>query len=102
MTSELPYIVLVMINDEGAAGRIVVELDPLVEFNLAIDRQLAELESRMLAAMPQLRRGGGAERPLVPTTKLKFVGNVRLCGRSTPGTCRRSAEPCPGSGGHPR
>ena len=62
MTSELPYIVLVMINDEGAAGRIVVELDPLVEFNLAIDRQLAELESRMLAAMPQLRLRGAKHR----------------------------------------
>jgi hypothetical protein len=62
VTGELPYIVLVMISDEGAAGRIVVELDPLVEFNLAIDRQLTELESRMLAAMPRLRLRGTKQR----------------------------------------
>jgi hypothetical protein len=56
VTGELPYTVLVMISDEQAAGRIVVELDPFVEFNVEIDRQLAELEARMLEAMPQLRR----------------------------------------------
>jgi len=56
VTGELPYTVLVMISDEQAAGRIVVELDPFVEFNVEIDRQLAELEARMVRAMPQLRR----------------------------------------------
>lgn len=56
MTGELPYTVLVMISDEQAAGRIVVELDPFVEFNVQIDRQLAELEARMLRAIPQLQR----------------------------------------------
>jgi len=45
-----------MISDEQAAGRIVVELDPFVEFNVQIDRQLAELEARMLRAIPQLQR----------------------------------------------
>jgi hypothetical protein len=56
VTGELPYTVLVMISDEGAAGRIVVELDPFVEFDVQIDRQLAELEARMLRAMPQLQQ----------------------------------------------
>lgn len=58
MTGELPYLVLVMISDSGGAGRIVVELDPLVEFNLSIDRQLAELEAKVLHAIPQLARRG--------------------------------------------
>ena len=58
MTGELPYLVLVMISDSGGAGRIVVELDPLVEFNLSIDRQLAELEAKVLSAIPQLARRG--------------------------------------------
>ncbi len=58
MTGELPYLVLVMISDSGGAGRIVVELDPLVEFNLSIDRQLAELEAKVLPAIPQLARRG--------------------------------------------
>jgi hypothetical protein len=56
VTGELPYTVLVMISDSGAGGRIVVELDPLVAFNHSIDRQLGELEARMLKSMPQLAR----------------------------------------------
>jgi len=62
VTGELPYTVLVMISDEQAAGRIVVELDPFVEFNVEIDRQLAELEARMLWAMPQLQRRNSLSR----------------------------------------
>ena len=64
MTGEMPYIVLVMISDEGAGGRIVVELDPFVEFNVEIDRQLSELESKMLLEMPQLQRRGARDRLL--------------------------------------
>ena len=56
MTGELPYTVLVMISDEQGAGRIVVELDPFVEFSVQIDRQLGELEARMLRAIPRLQR----------------------------------------------
>ena len=52
----MPYTVLVMISDEQAAGRIVVELDPFVEFNLRIDRQLEELEAKLSREMPQLAR----------------------------------------------
>ena len=56
MTGEMPYTVLVMISDEQAAGRIVVELDSFVEFNVRIDRQLAELEAKLRQSMPQLER----------------------------------------------
>lgn len=56
MTGEMPYTVLVMISDEQAAGRIVVELDPFVEFNLRIERQLEELEAKWSREMPQLAR----------------------------------------------
>ena len=62
MTGELPYTVLVMISDEQAAGRIVVDLDLFVEFNVEIDRQLAELEARMLRGMPQLQRRNSLSR----------------------------------------
>lgn len=63
MTGQLPYPVLVMISDENAAGRIVVELDQFLEFNHRMDRQLADLEERALAAMPQLRFRGVLNRP---------------------------------------
>ena len=52
-----------MISDENAAGRIVVELDPFLEFNHRMDRQLAELEEQSLAAMPQLRNRRVPGRP---------------------------------------
>jgi hypothetical protein len=55
----MPYTVLVMISDEQAAGRIVVELDPFVEFNLRIERQLEELEAKWSREMPQLARRWG-------------------------------------------
>jgi hypothetical protein len=64
VTGEMPYIVLVMISDEGAGGRIVVELDPFVEFNVEIDRQLSELESKVLRQIPQLERRGALDRML--------------------------------------
>ena len=58
VTSELPIAVLVMICDEKSAGRIVVGLDPLVRFNVQIDRQLDQLEERMRQSWPQLARRG--------------------------------------------
>jgi len=64
VTGEMPYIVLVMISDDGSAGRIVVQLDPFVEFNVEIDRQLAELESKILQEMPQLQKRGTQDRLL--------------------------------------
>jgi hypothetical protein len=58
VTSELPQTVLVMISDEASAGRIVVELDAFIRFNIALDRQLADLESRMHREVPQLAQRG--------------------------------------------
>lgn len=58
MTGELPQTLLVMICDEASAGRIVVDLDAFIRFNLDLDRQLAELESRMHREVPQLAQRG--------------------------------------------
>jgi hypothetical protein len=62
VTSPMPDTMLVMIHDEQAAGRIVVELDAFVRFNARVDRQLVQLEQQLLASHPQLARRGGAER----------------------------------------
>jgi hypothetical protein len=56
---------LVMISDEAAAGRIVVELGAFVRLNMAIDEQLVALEERMLRDMPQLAVRGASGRVTV-------------------------------------
>ena len=56
VTGEAPQTLLVMISNEESAGRIVVELDAFVRFNLEIDRQLAELEAHLRKLVPQLNR----------------------------------------------
>jgi hypothetical protein len=56
---------LVMISDEAAAGRIVVELGAFVRLNMAIDEQLVALEERMLRDMPQLAARGASGRVTV-------------------------------------
>jgi hypothetical protein len=58
----MPDTMLVMIHDEQAAGRIVVELDAFVRFNARIEDQLVELERLLLASHPRWARRGGAER----------------------------------------
>jgi hypothetical protein len=66
----MPDTMLVMIHDEQAAGRIVVELNSFMRFNALIDDQLVELERLLLASHPQLARRGGAEREtLAPTAE---------------------------------
>jgi hypothetical protein len=49
---------LVMISDEAAGGRIVVELGAFVRWNAELDEQLEDLEARVLVAMPQLATRG--------------------------------------------
>jgi hypothetical protein len=49
---------LVMISDEAAGGRIVVELGAFVRWNAELDEQLEDLEARVLVAMPQLAARG--------------------------------------------
>jgi hypothetical protein len=56
VTGEVPYTVLVMIDDQRSAGRIVVELDAFSRFNIEFERQLAELEAWMSERLPQLAR----------------------------------------------
>jgi hypothetical protein len=56
----------VLLSDEEAAGRILVELRPFVRFNRKMDRQLARLERRILTSYPQLLQRGIFERPQRP------------------------------------
>ena len=53
----------VLLSDEEAAGRILVELRPFVRFSRKIDRQLARLQRRILKKYPQLLQRGVFERP---------------------------------------
>ena len=53
----------VLLSDEEAAGRILVELRPFVRFSRKIDRQLARLQRRILKNYPQLLQRGVFERP---------------------------------------
>jgi hypothetical protein len=62
VTGELPDTVLVMISDEAGAGRIVVDLDAFIRFNIDLDRQLADLETRMHRELPQLALRGRLSR----------------------------------------
>jgi len=47
-----------MLQDEAAAGRIVVPLKPFVRFHRRLSRQLARLERRVRRSIPQLARRG--------------------------------------------
>jgi hypothetical protein len=53
---------LVMISDEAAGGRIVVELGAFVRWNGKFDEQLEKLEARVLADVPQLAARGNLNR----------------------------------------
>jgi hypothetical protein len=55
-----------MLQDEQAAGKVIVPLKPFLRFSRRMDRQLARLRRRIWAQIPQLaRRGqqGRRERP---------------------------------------
>ncbi len=58
VTSEAPQAWFVMLQDEAAAGRVVVPLRPFLKYSRRIDKQLNLLERRMLKATPQLARRG--------------------------------------------
>ena len=60
MTSEVPQAWYVMLQDEAAAGRVVVPLRPFLKFSRRMDKQLSRLERKVRKANPQLgRRGKG-------------------------------------------
>jgi hypothetical protein len=51
-----------MLQDEAAAGRIVVPLKPFIRFHRRMSRQLARLERRVCRANPHLERRGALEK----------------------------------------
>jgi hypothetical protein len=53
----------VLLRDEEAAGRIVVELGSFVRFSRKMDKQLARLQKRTLKRYPQLMQRGVFGRP---------------------------------------
>ena len=61
MTSEAPQKWFVMLQDEVSAGRVIAPLRPFLKFNRRMDKQIARLERRIRAEIPQL----GSERPLM-------------------------------------
>ena len=62
MTSEAPQAWFVMLNDEAAAGRVVVPLRPFLKFSRRMDKQIARLERRIRDEIPQLTRRGQSRR----------------------------------------
>jgi hypothetical protein len=53
----------VLLRDEEAAGRVIVELGSFVRFSRRMDKQLARLQRRMLKKYPQLLQRGVIGRP---------------------------------------
>lgn len=67
MTSEAPQAWYVMLQDEAAAGRIVVPLRPYLKFSRRLDLQLVKLEKRIWLQFPQLtKRGSGGRGTWTP------------------------------------
>jgi len=58
VTSEVPQAWFVMLQDEAAAGRVVVPLRPFLRFSRKMDKQLGRLERKVCKAIPQLGRRG--------------------------------------------
>lgn len=56
MTSDAPQAWYVMLQDEAGAGKVIVPLKPFLRFSKRIDKQLARLEKRLAAEIPQLQR----------------------------------------------
>ena len=47
-----------MLQDEAAAGRVLVPLRPFLKFSRRMDNQVKRLEKQILKAMPQLKHRG--------------------------------------------
>jgi hypothetical protein len=47
-----------MLQDEAAAGRVLVPLRPFLKYSRRLDKQLTRLERRTFKAVPQLTRRG--------------------------------------------
>jgi hypothetical protein len=55
----------VLLRDEEAAGRIIVELDAFVRYNRRMTARLAKLERRMYRQVPQLLQRGRMRKPRI-------------------------------------
>jgi hypothetical protein len=53
----------VLLTDEEAAGRVIVELAAFVRFNRRMTKQLARLERRIFRRYPELLQRGAIARP---------------------------------------
>jgi len=58
VTSDAPQAWYVMLQNEAAAGKVIVPLKPFLRFSKRIDKQLARLERRIRKEVPQLARRG--------------------------------------------
>ena len=58
MTSDAPQAWYVMLQNEAAAGKVIVPLKPFLRFSRRMDKQLARLERRIQKEIPQLSRRG--------------------------------------------
>lgn len=47
-----------MLQDEAAAGRVLVPLRPFLKFSRRMDKQVKRLEKKILKGMPQLKMRG--------------------------------------------
>ena len=56
VTSDAPQAWYVMLQDEAAAGKVIVPLKPFLRFSRRMDKQLARLERRIQKAIPQLKK----------------------------------------------
>ena len=64
MTGNAPQTFYVLLKDEEAAGRVIVELDAFVRFNRRMTKRLRKLERRTFKRFPQLLQRGAIGRPL--------------------------------------
>ena len=58
VTSQAPQSWFVMLQDEAAAGRVIVPLKPFLRFSRRMEKQLSRLERRTYEAVPQLAHRG--------------------------------------------
>jgi hypothetical protein len=63
VTGNAPQTLYVLLKDEEAAGRVIVELDAFVRFNRRMNKQLSKLERRVFRRYPQLLQRGVIGRP---------------------------------------
>jgi hypothetical protein len=56
VTSDAKQAWYLMLQDEAAAGKVIVPLKPFLRFSRRMDKQLARLERRVQKAIPQLKK----------------------------------------------